>query len=94
MKSWIIGVKTQLESFGFFLGLTLDHRLYAHTNNLSGTLETQKMLVCYSKRNAEFTISVLEKMRCVGSFNQFYDATQMKAKSHQLFLVKGKHPII
>ena len=81
MKSRIIGVKTQLESFDFFLGLNLGHRLYAHTNNLSRTFQTQKMLACNSKRNVEFTISVLEKMRCDSFFNQFYDATQMKAKS-------------
>ena len=71
-----------MKSFDFFLGLTLCHRLYAHTDNLSRTLQTQKMSACNSKRNAELTISVLEKMRCNGSFNQFYDATQMKAESH------------
>ena len=79
-----------MKSFDFFLGLTLCHRLYAHTDNLSRTLQTQKMSACNSKRNVELTISVLEKMRCDGSFNQFYDATQMKAKSHHF----SKDPIV
>ena len=77
LKSRIIGVKTQVESFYFFLGLTLGHRLYARTHNLSRTLQTQKMSACNSQRNAELIISVLEKMRCNASFNQFYDAAQM-----------------
>ena len=90
LKSRIIGVKTQMESFDFFLGLTLGHRLYAHIDNLSRTLETQKMSACNSQRNVELTISVLEKMRYDCSSNQFYDATQMKAKSHHFV----KDPIV
>ena len=58
LKSRIIGVKTQMESFDFFLGLTLSHRLYAHTENLPRTWQTQKMSACNSNRNAKFTISV------------------------------------
>ena len=79
-----------MESFDFFLGLTLSHRLYAHTENLPRTWQTQKMSACNSKRNAKFTISVLEKMRCDGSFNQFYDRTQMKGKSRHFI----KDPIV
>ena len=45
---------------------------------------------CNSQRNAELTISILEKMRYDCSFNQFYDATQMKAKSHHFI----KDPIV
>ena len=90
LKSRIICVTTQMEWFDFFLGVTLAQRLYAHTDNLTRTLETQEMSACNSKRNAELTISVLEKMRCDGSFNQFYDATQMKGKSHHF----SKDPIV
>ena len=90
LKSLVIGVKTQMEPFDFFVGLTLGHRLYAHTDNLSRTLQTQKMSACNSQRNAGLTISVLEKMRYNCPISQFYDTTQMKAKSHHFV----KDPII
>ena len=39
IKSWIVGCKKQLEFFTFFLRLNLDQKLYAHTDNLSRTLQ-------------------------------------------------------
>ena len=39
IKSWIIGCKKQLEFFTFFFGLNLGHKFYAHTDNLSRTLQ-------------------------------------------------------
>ena len=38
-KSRIIGCKKQMKSFKFYFGLQLDHKLYAHTDNLSKTLQ-------------------------------------------------------
>ena len=70
--------------------MTLAQRLCLHNDNLSRTLQTQEMSACNSKRNVELTISVLEKMRCDSSFSQFYDPTQMIAKSHHFI----KDPII
>ena len=43
MKSRIIGCKKQMESFKFYFGLQLDRKLYAHTDNLSKTLQQEKM---------------------------------------------------
>ena len=42
-KSRIVGCKKQLESFSFFFGLNLGQKLYAHTENLSRTLQQKKM---------------------------------------------------
>ena len=39
VKSRIVGVKKQMEKFDFFFGLSIGHRLYSHTDNLSKTLE-------------------------------------------------------
>ena len=38
-KPRIVGCKKQLKSFSFFFGLNLGQKLYAHTNNLSRTLQ-------------------------------------------------------
>ena len=42
-KSRIIGYKKQIESFKFYFGLQLGRKLYAHTDNLSKTLQQEKM---------------------------------------------------
>ena len=39
IKSWIVGCKKRLEFFTFFFGLNLGQKLYAHTDNLSRTLQ-------------------------------------------------------
>ena len=63
LKSRVIGVKTQMESFHLFFGLKLGHRIFSHTDNLSKTLHAKKMSACSSKRLAELTIQVLQNMR-------------------------------
>ena len=54
VKSRIVGVKKQMEKFDFFFGLSIGHRLYSHTDNLSKTVQAKKMSVCTSKRTAEW----------------------------------------
>ena len=63
LKSRIIGVKTQMEYFPLFLGLSLGYRIFSHTDNLSKTLQAKKMSAFSSKRLAELTIQVLQNMR-------------------------------
>ena len=54
LKKRIVGVKKQVEKFDFFFGLSIGHRLYSHTDNLSKTVQAKKMSVCTSKRTAEW----------------------------------------
>lgn len=82
VKSRISGVKKQMKSFDFFFGLNIGHRLFSHTDNLSRTLQAEKMSACQSKRNANLVVSVLEGMRSEESFNSLYDSIILKAKQH------------
>ena len=68
VKSRIVGVKKQIENFDFFFGLNIGHSLYSHTDNLSKTLQTEKIPACTSKRTAELVVSVLEGLRNKDSF--------------------------
>lgn len=82
LKARIIGVEKQMKSFDFFFGLSIGHRLFSHTDNLSRTLQAEKMSACQSKRNANLVVSVLEAMRNEESFNNLYDVIVLKAKKH------------
>lgn len=83
LKSRIIGVKKQMTTFDFFFGLNIGHRLFSHTDNLSRTLQAEKMSACDSKRNANLVITVLESMRNEESFNSLYDAIITKAQEYE-----------
>ena len=72
VKSRIVGVKKQMEKFDFFFGLSIGHRLYSHTDNLSKTLQAEKMFACTSKRTAELVVSVLEGLRNEDSFKSLF----------------------
>ena len=72
VKSRIVGVKKQMEKFDFFFGLRIGHRLYSHTDNLSKTLQAEKMSACTSKRTAELVVSVLEGLRNEDSFKSLF----------------------
>jgi len=82
LKSRIIGVEKQMQSFDFFFGLNIGCRLFSHTDKLSCTLQSEKMSACQSKRNADLVVSVLEGMRNEEFFNGFYDTVTLKAKKH------------
>ena len=79
LKSCIIGVKTQIESFHLFFGLNLGHIIFCYTDHLSKTLQIKKMSACSSKNFAELTIQVLQNMRNELSFNSFYDTNAKKS---------------
>ena len=80
IKSRIIGCQSQMQRFSLFFGLNLGQRLYAHTDNLSKTLQHQEMSATSGKRLANLTVQALEGMRNGQAFNMFYDTILKKAK--------------
>ena len=91
VKSWIRGVKKQMKLFDFFFGLNIGHRLFSHTDNLSRTLQAEKMSACQSKGNANLVVSVLEGMRSEESFNSLCDHHQQSSiLSYQNLPIKEK----
>ena len=82
LKARVSGVEKQMKSFDFFFGLSMGYRLFSHTDNLSRSLQAEKLSACSSKRIANLVVSVLEGMRNEESFNNLYDAILLKAKKH------------
>ena len=79
----IVGVKKQTTTFDLFFGLKIGHRLFSHTDNLSRTLQAEKMSASDSKRNAYLVIAVLESMGNEKSFNGLYDAIVAKSNGYE-----------
>ena len=78
-KARIIGCKSQMESFKFYFGLMLSQRLYSITDNLSKTLQKEKMSALKGKELADLTVKTFEGMRNERDFNLFYEKTKSSA---------------
>ena len=91
LKSRITGVKAQMEYFDLFFGLNLGYQIFSHTDNLSKTLQAEKMSACSSKSLAEMTIKVLQSMRREQSFNSFYDTVTKKSTDYE-FIKEAVNP--
>ena len=61
-----------MEKTDFFFGLNIGHCLCSHTDNLSKTLQAEKMSACTSKRTTELVVSVLEGLRNDDSFKSLF----------------------
>ena len=82
VRGRVIGCQTQMNTFSFFFGLNLGERLFAHTDNLSKTLQKEKMSAVSGQRMAKLTTEVLRSFRNDESFESFYAAVVVKSKLH------------
>ena len=80
-KARINGCKKQMESFSFYFGLNLGRKLYAHTDNLSKTLQKEKMSAISDKELADLTIKTMQGMRNDRDFDLFYETVTKSASS-------------
>ena len=78
-KSRIIGCKKQMESFKFYFGLQLGCKLYAHTDNLSKTLQQEKMSVIKGKSLADLNLQTLGGILNDRDYNLFYESVEKSA---------------
>ena len=70
-----------MESFYFFFGLNLSHKLYAMTDNLFKSLQATKMSAIKGRKSAELVITTLKDIRKDDQFQLFYDAVKKAANS-------------
>lgn len=82
IRGRVIGCQSQMNTFRFFFGLNLGERLFAHTDNLSKTLQKEKICAVSWQRMAKLTIEVLQRLRNDESFESFYAAVLIKSKLH------------
>ena len=74
IKSRVIGYQNRIDKFDlFFLGLQLEHCFYSHMNNLSKSLQIEKISAVCNKRLANFTISLFQSLRVEEFFESFYN---------------------
>ena len=82
VRARIIGCHTQMKTFNFFFGLHLSKRLFAHTDNLSKTLQSRSLSAAAGQRLANLTVVTLQSNRNEASFNAFYDVVLIKVKEY------------
>ena len=78
-KSRIIGCKKQMRLFTFYFGLNLSKSLYLITDNLSKTLQKEKMSAIGGKEFTGLALKPLENMRNDRDFKLFYEKIEMSA---------------
>ena len=96
-KSRIIGCKKQMKLFTFYFGLNLSKSLYLITDNLSRTLQKEKMSAIGGKELAGLTVKTLKNMRNDRDFKLFYEKIETSASkidevSTPMLLRKRKKP--
>ncbi|XP_066927281.1 zinc finger MYM-type protein 1-like [Clytia hemisphaerica] len=80
-KARIIGCKSQMRSFNFYFGLTLSHTLHNMIDNLSRSLQGEKMSALSGRKSAELVIETISKMRADEEFVAFYETTTKDAEA-------------
>ena len=81
VKARIIGVKSQMTSFGLLFGMHLSKTILKHTDNLSRTLQKQSMSSAECQGIAELTVSTLQRMRSDEAFDQFFSVVEISRES-------------
>ena len=76
----ILGCQAHMKTFHYFFGLHISQRLFAHTDNLSKSLQAKRISAATGQKLARLTLSTLENIRNDESFDSFYDVILIKAK--------------
>jgi len=82
IKARIIGCQTQMKTFAYFFGLNLGQRLFAHTDNLSKSLQSPSLSATAGQNLARLTVSTLRSIRDDQSFQLLYESILLKAQQH------------
>ena len=80
-KTRIRGVAIQIETFDYFFGNLLGQLILKHADNLSITLQRQKISASEGEQIAKMTVETLELIRNDESYDHFWKTTTEKAKS-------------
>ena len=72
IKSRIIGVKYQMETFNYFFGVSLGALIFGHSDNLSKTLQHTYISAVEGQSIAQMSIQTLQKLRSESQFDLFW----------------------
>ena len=73
IKARIIGCLAKMKTFEYFFAILLGERLFAHTDNLSATLQSKNMSAVTGQQLACQTVETLKRIRSDDSFLLFYE---------------------
>lgn len=71
-----------MKTFYFFFGYHLSQCLFAHTDNISKSLQSKGISATTGRNLAGLTVKALESIRNDDSFNLFYDVILKKVKEY------------
>ena len=84
VKSRIIGVKHQMSTFDFFIGVSLGERILKHTDNLSKTLQHKDISASEGQQVAELSVKTLQSMRNDEVYELFWVTAQQNASNFDI----------
>ena len=83
IKERVLGCQKQMLTFDYFFGILLGDRLFAHTDNLSRTLQGKGMSAAISMRLSKQTIATLKRIRDEQSFDAFLTVSYKRRSAFQ-----------
>ena len=79
VKSRIIGVRHQMETFDYFFGVQLSNLVLRHSDNLSKTIQKPTLSVGDCQTLASLSIKTMQRLRSDDSFDLFWVNVNSKA---------------
>ena len=72
VRSRIIGVRAQMESFNYFFGISIGELVLKHGDNLSKALQNKSISAAEGERLASMTVTTLTKIRDTEHYDLFW----------------------
>ena len=84
IKGRIIGVKSQMNTFNYFYGVTTLQLVLRHIDNLSKTLQKSSLTFCQGKEIADLTLQTINSLRSESEFELLCQKTVQQAEVLQV----------
>ena len=81
VRSRIIGVRAQMESFNYFFGISIGELVLKHGDNLSTALQNESISAAEGQRLASMTVTTLTKIRDTEQYDLFWQLITKKASA-------------
>ena len=83
IRARVNGVRTQMESFDLFFGISLAELVLNHSENLSATFQSSNISAAEGKRVALLTVNTIAMMHTDESFSLFCKLVKDSCSSRQ-----------
>ena len=80
IKGTVIGVRSQMNTFNYFYGVTILQLVLRHSENLSKILQKSSLNSCLGKKNADLTLQTINSLRSENEFEFLWQKTVEQAE--------------